>query len=60
MNAYDKGIVENLKEEFFATPKEIYARTLEFPSQQHDMDKISLLPTRTIINSDSAKFNKNY
>ena len=45
-NPYDNGTVENLKELFFATPRDIMAKTTDFPTQQAPIDQISFLPTR--------------
>jgi len=54
-NPYDHGTIENLKELFYATPKEILAKTSEFPTQQAPIDQISYLPTRTRLDSDSRE-----
>lgn len=47
-NPYDQGIINNIKEEFFATEHEIYEKTIEFPSNELKYKKkyISLLPTK--------------
>jgi len=56
-NPYNKSIVENIHEAFFESPKEILAKTREFPVKPENfyVDRYSYLPTNADKKSYSMK-----